>query len=652
MYLDRVHISQQSNNNSLIHVKRFGLNFFRSYSLMNASGLGKEMIEKLMKLVERIRGDRDGKESDLFVLAKQLIEMIRELEEYSQGELDFERIFIQRTWSFYEQESGYQIEKIKMREYLKYAWERLEYEEGTICSLLAPITKDKLMKCARERIILDQMTKLFPKPTGSSLKLLFEAEDFESLKLVYEMVNGVFGVESLAAEWTAFIRSHGQELMGRGNDFRTIEGIAGFKVKIDGIIKNCFQSDPVMQGTLKDAFETVMNGRGVRSAELLALYIHQRLQSAQMEDSAGNEAFLSMSLLLFRYLHSKEAFDAFYKRTLAQRLLFQHQNRDNLTLERHFVGKLREECGGGFVSRMESMLKDVEQSSEMTRAFRTANGSEASGINAVTGITVVSGLWPSACAHSTSTSGTLSASSTSSLTMPSELDKLETSFASFYTGQKKNCSLKWMEQLGSCVMRSTFKAGRYNLNLTVPQALILLRFNDKDNAPVSLTKLMEKTHMERGLALETLKSLSTEIYPIVVECGREEYKINEEFEYAENQKGATIPVYALQSPFLPVEEEIPSLLELSGDSTAAGILTTAPNVQSAILDRQYQVDSLLVRRMKHQQRCLRSDLVNYALANLGNVRVSAGDVEGRVEGLIEKEYMRMERDKETIVYLP
>lgn len=412
-----------------------------------------------------------------------------------------------------------------MKEYLQYAWKRLQYEEGVICLLLAPITREKLMKCVRERMILDQMTSLFTKPMGSSLKILFEVEDFESLKLLYEMVNGVFGVEMLATEWTAFIRSHGQELMSRGNDFRTIEGIAEFKIKIDGIIKDCFQSDPIMQGTLKDAFETVMNGRGNRSAELLALYIHQKLQSAHLEDSAGNETFLSMALLLFRYLHRKEAFDAFYKRTLAQRLLF-HQNRDNLILERQFISKLREECGGGFVSRMESMLKDFEQSSEMTRSFRSSIGGEVSGITAVTGITVVSGLWPSSAVPSLN------------LAMPTELSKLENSFDSFYIGQKKNCSLKWMEQLGSCVMRSNFKTGRYNLNLTIPQALILLRFNEKDNSPITLSKLLEKTHMERSLVIETLKSLSTQLYPIILECGPEEYKINEDFECLEYKKGA------------------------------------------------------------------------------------------------------------------
>lgn len=107
---------------------------------------------------------------------------------------------------------------------------------------------------------------------------------------------------------------------------------------------------------------------------------------------------------------------------------------------------------------------------------------------------------------------------------------------------------------------------------------------------------------------------------------------------------------------MPVEEEIPNLLDATS-SNANGILNVispshAPFVQSVIIDRQYQVDSLLVRRMKQQIKCSRQDLVNYALANLGSVRVSAGDVEGRVEGLIEKEFLKLEKDKETIVYLP
>ena len=605
---------------------------------MNSSKLGNEMIEKLMNLIERIRNDkmtismtRDS------ILAKNLIEMIRELEEYSQGgELEFENVFIKRTWTFYEKESLVEINRLNLSEYLKYSWNRLNYESEIISNLIAPITRDKLMKCVRERLILDQINNLFPKPIGSSLKGLFDSNDKGSMKLLYEMINGIFGVEKLAMEWAAFIKTTGQELIGKGNDFRTIEGISKFKEEVDLIIKECFQNDQIIQGTLKDAFETVMNSRGERCAELLALYIHHKLQNNEEILATGDESekFLSMSLLLFRYLHRKEAFDSFYKRTLAQRLLFHGGGGiKDLTLERRFISKLREECGGGFVSRMESMLKDVEQSYEMTKSFKSTAPQLNSGISGVTGITVISGLWPCGTPNG-------------SLTMPSELTRLEGSFSNFYNHQKKNCSLKWTEHLGSCVMRSTFKSGRYNLNLTIPQALVLLKFNNETGSdPVPLTKLIKEIHMAPELLEMTLKSLSNPIYPIILNQNGG-YKINEEFEFKGKGK---VPLYALQSPFLPVEEEIIGSNRTDQKSDDKEINTPAV---SAILDRQYQVDSLLVRRMKQQVRCLRKDLINYALANLGNVRVSAVDVDGRIEGLIEKEFIKMEDDEETVGYLP
>jgi cullin 4 len=627
--LDKVYISQQQQSN-LIHIKRFGINFFRSFSLKNAN----EMINKLLILIEKIRNDKqqDSSSSNYLQLTKNIIEMIRELEEYSQGELEFEKVFIQSTWNFYEFESKEEIKKLNLPEYLKYAWNRLIHESETISTLLAPISKDKLMKCVRERLILDQIDNLFPRPSGSSLKSL--SKDMASLKLLYEMVNGVFGVERLAAEWAAFIKSNGQELMGQGNDFRTIEGIAKFKEEVDLIIRECFQSDQIVQGTLKDAFESIMNGRGERSAELLALYIHNKLQNNNLTEDI--ESFLSMALLLFRYLHRKEAFDSFYKRTLAQRLLF--NGIKDFSIERQFITKLREECGGGFVSRMESMLKDVEQSQEMTKSFKSTDPQLNSGISSVTGITVISGLWP--CG-----------SVTGSLTMPSELTRLEGSFSQFYQSQKKNCSLKWTEHLGSCVMRSTFKSGRYNLNLTIPQALVLLKFNSEKESdpPITLTKLLKETQMDLELLEDTLKSLSSPIYPILSNLNGS-FRINEDFVYTDESTSARVPLYALQSPFLPVEEEIIGCFRDAKEGEA-GVDAVAPMTTSAILDRQYQVDSLLVRKMKQQARLLRNDLINYALANLGNVRVSSNDINGRIEGLIEKEFIKLEEDEETLTYL-
>lgn len=614
---------------------------------MNSANLGREMIEKLMKLIERIR-EESIQSGDLYDLCKKLVEMIRELEEYSQGELEFENVFIQRTWSFYERESQLEASKLTSSEYLKYSWKRLEYEEGIVSSLLAPITREKLIKCVKDRLILDQMAFLFPKPIGATFINFFRTEDKESMKLIYELVNGVFGIETLASQWTAFLRHHGQDLMGKGNDYRTIERIALFKEQVDEIIRECFQSDPNMQVTLKDAFESIMNGRGERSAELLALYIHHKLSLSNETakdngvTTAATDTFLSMALLLFRYLHCKEAFDNFYKRTLAQRLLF-HGIKD-LSLERQFIGKLREECGGGFVSRMESMLKDVEQSADLTKQFKSGSVS-TNGIASVTGITVISGLWP----NTTSSSEALIKS------MPSELTRLEASFNNFYTGQRKNCSLKWNELMGNCVMRATFPSGRFNLNLSIPQALILLKFNENS---LSIDKLAQDLSMNRELVEATLKSLSHPLYPVLKAVSPGIYGINAEFDCKAVGNGK-VPLYALQSPFLPAEEEISGVLGGSGpespDLAPSNILPALPpqSLTSAIQDRQSQVDSMLVRRMKHQSRSNRKDLVNYILANLGNVRVSAGDVDTRIGEMIEKEYLKLaDDDDQTVIYMP
>lgn len=644
MYLDKVYINQQKQpqpqqqqQQQFIHLKRFGLNFFRSYVL---STPGKEMIKNLMILIERIRQDY-VENGELFELAGKVIEMIRELEEYSEGELEFEKVFIQATWTFYEKESLEETDSKKksLPEYLKYASDRLNYEEVTVCALLAPITRDKLMKCLRDRLILDRMSSfIFRKPTGASLRSLFDSNDKNSLRLLYNLINGVYEVEALATEWTAFIRSHGQELMIKGNNYRTIEGIAAFKVQVDEIIRECFQSDPILQGTLKDAFETIMNGRGDRSAELLALYVHHKLQSESLEkDTIESESVLSMALLLFRYLHRKEAFDSFYKRTLAQRLLF--NNSKDLSLEKQFISKLREECGGGFVSRMESMIKDVEQSVEMTRAFKKTDPSLVKGLPGVTNVTVISGLWP-----------TGGASTTAKITsMPSAMEKLESDFNQFYVSQKKNCSLNWLELMGNVVIRSNFSTGRYNLNLTIPQALTLLQFNETGTC--SIDKIVQATRLEKQLVEDTLRSLSDPLYPILLkEANSNAFKINEEFEF--KGPGKVVPLYALQSPFLPAEEELTGLLSAEGGEgiLASSKLADKPTL-SLISERQGQVDAMLVRQMKHQLRSKRKDLVNHILANLGNICISAGDINNRINELIAKVFLA-EEDSETIVYVP
>ena len=104
--------------------------------------------------------------------------------------------------------------------------------------------------------------------------------------------------------------------------------------------------------------------------------------------------------------------------------------------------------------------------------------------------------------------------------------------------------MEWTD--GGCVMRATFQTGRFNLNMTVPQALVILKFNDGTGKSLNVNKLAQDLQMNRDLLEETLKSLSSPLYPVLQMVEPTVYKVNDAFDF----KGTgMVPLYALQSPF-------------------------------------------------------------------------------------------------------
>lgn len=67
------------------------------------------------------------------------------------------------------------------------------------------------------------------------------------------------------------------------------------------------------------------------------------------------ESALDSSLAIFRFIQGKDAFEAFYKKDLAKRLLF---NRSvSIDAEKSSISKLKSECGAHFTSKLEGMFK-------------------------------------------------------------------------------------------------------------------------------------------------------------------------------------------------------------------------------------------------------------------------------------------------------
>ena len=70
---------------------------------------------------------------------------------------------------------------------------------------------------------------------------------------------------------------------------------------------------------------------------------------------------------LFRSIHGKDVFEAYYKKDLAKRLLLAKSS--STDLEQSMLSKLKAECGHKFTQRLEGMFKDMEMSADMMNKF-------------------------------------------------------------------------------------------------------------------------------------------------------------------------------------------------------------------------------------------------------------------------------------------
>ena len=101
---------------------------------------------------------------------------------------------------------------------------------------------------------------------------------------------------------------------------------------------------------------------------LKAKYIDNKLRSGNKEATEEElDKILDKIMVLFRFIHGKDVFEAFYKKDLAKRLLAGKSASDDA--EKSMLSKLKQECGGVFTLKLEGMFKDMELSKDIMVAF-------------------------------------------------------------------------------------------------------------------------------------------------------------------------------------------------------------------------------------------------------------------------------------------
>jgi cullin-4 len=284
--------------------------------------------------------------------------------------------------------------------------------------------------------------------------------------------------------------------------------ILSLKRRLDAIWKTAFQRDEELGHGLRESFETFMNKTKKGDAtwgtdnskvgEMIAKYVDQLLRGGAKaipevltakrnsisegaalpvvadEDNNGDEDMdedaeiniqLDQVLDLFRFVHGKAVFEAFYKKDLARRLLMGRSA--SADAERSMLSRLKTECGSGFTQNLEQMFKDVELGREEMQSYKQRleeREGYSKGKNIELNVNILSAAaWPTY--------------PDIPVVVPANVKKAIDDFELHYKSKHSGRKLDWKHALAHCQMRATFGKTTKELVVSSFQAVVLLLFN-------------------------------------------------------------------------------------------------------------------------------------------------------------------------------
>ncbi|KAG7265958.1 hypothetical protein CRUP_025872, partial [Coryphaenoides rupestris] len=434
LFLDRTYVLQ---NSMLPSIWDMGLELFRFYIISDLKVQSKT-IDGILLLIER---ERSGEAIDRSLL-RSLLSMLSDLQIYQDS---FEQRFLEETNCLYAAEGQRLMQEREVPEYLHHVNKRLEEEADRVITYLDQSTQKPLIATIEKQLLGEHLTTMLQK----GLTHLLDGNRIQDLSLLYQLFGRVRGgVQVLLQHWIEYIKAFGSTIVINPEKDKTmVQELLDFKDKVDHIIDICFMKNEKFVNAMKEAFETFINKRPNKPAELIAKHVDSKLRAGNKEATDEElEKMLDKIMIIFRFIYGKDVFEAFYKKDLAKRLL---------------VGK------SASVDAEKSMLSKLKHGNiELT-------------VNILT-----MGYWPTYVPME--------------VHMPPEMVRLQEIFKTFYLGKHSGRKLQWQSTLGHC--------GRKELHVSLFQTLVLLMFNEGEE--FSLEEIKLATGIEDSELRRTLQSLA------------------------------------------------------------------------------------------------------------------------------------------------
>ncbi|XP_044769429.1 cullin-4A isoform X3 [Neomonachus schauinslandi] len=594
LFLDRTYVLQ---NSMLPSIWDMGLELFRNHIISDKMVQSKS-IDGILLLIER---ERNGEAVDRSLL-RSLLSMLSDLQVYKDS---FELKFLEETNCLYAAEGQRLMQEREVPEYLNHVSKRLEEEGDRVITYLDHSTQKPLIACVEKQLLGEHLTAILHK----GLDHLLDENRVPDLTQMYQLFSRVKGGQQILLQhWSDYIKTFGTTIViNPEKDKDMVQDLLDFKDRVDHVIEVCFQRNEKFINLMKESFETFINKRPNKPAELIAKHVDSKLRAGNKEATDEElERILDKVMIIFRFIHGKDVFEAFYKKDLAKRLLVGKSA--SVDAEKSMLSKLKHECGAAFTSKLEGMFKDMELSKDIMVQFKQ-NQSDPGSIDLTVNILTM-GYWPTYTPME--------------VHLTPEMVKLQEVFKTFYLGKHSGRKLQWQTTLGHAVLKAEFKEGKKEFQVSLFQTLVLLMFNEGDG--FSFEEIKMATGIEDSELRRTLQSLACGKARVLLKSPKgKEVEDGDTFTFNGDFKHKLFRIKINQIQMKETVEEQVSTTE------------------RVFQDRQYQIDAAIVRIMK-MRKTLGHNLLVSELYNQLKFPVKPGDLKKRIESLIDRDYM--ERDKD------
>ncbi|XP_004858561.1 cullin-4A isoform X1 [Heterocephalus glaber] len=598
LFLDRTYVLQ---NSMLPSIWDMGLELFRNH-IISDKMVQSKTIDGILLLIER---ERSGEAVDRSLL-RSLLSMLSDLQVYKDS---FEVKFLEETNCLYAAEGQRLMQEREVPEYLNHVSKRLEEEGDRVITYLDHSTQKPLIACVEKQLLGEHLTAILQK----GLDNLLDENRVPDLTQMYQLFSRVRGgQQALLLHWSEYIKTFGTTIViNPEKDKDMVQDLLEFKDRVDHVVEVCFQRNERFVHLMKESFETFINKRPNKPAELIAKHVDSKLRAGNKEATDEElERILDKIMILFRFIHGKDVFEAFYKKDLAKRLLVGKSA--SVDAEKSMLSKLKHECGAAFTSKLEGMFKDMELSKDIMVHFKQhmQNQSAPGPIDLTVNILTM-GYWPTYTPME--------------VHLPPEMVRLQEVFKTFYLGKHSGRKLQWQTTLGHAVLKAEFKEGKKEFQVSLFQTLVLLMFNEGDG--FSFEDIRMATGIEDSELRRTLQSLACGKARVLIKSPKgKEVEDGDKFIFNGDFKHKLFRIKINQIQMKETVEEQVSTTE------------------RVFQDRQYQIDAAIVRIMK-MRKTLGHNLLVSELYNQLKFPVKPGDLKKRIESLIDRDYM--ERDKDS-----